>query len=368
MSSESPYASLPPEAFWRSGVAERDTLDPGKLYKPKFPILRKMRVVTAGSCFAQHVGRNMKKAGFSVQDAEPISETNDQNVSDATAHRFGYRLYSARYGNIYTAAQLKQLQLEAQGILKPAEPVWEKGGRFFDSQRPSVEPDGLPSPAHVEKHRAYHLAQVRKVFKSADVFVFTFGLTEAWVHSETKTVYPTAPGTIAGQFDGDAFEFHNFGFSEILADFLAFRKRLMKAKPNVRFLVTVSPVPLTATCSGQHVEVATAYSKSVLRAVCGELYATCENVDYFPSFEIITSQNARGCYYGNNMRSVSDKGVETAMRVFFEAHGVNDLAPPAPEDRSPKASTRAPKRKTAALLKANDELVCEDVLLEAFSR
>ena len=39
-------------------------------------------------------------------------------------------------------------------------------------------------------------------------------------------VYPTAPGTIAGDFDGSAFEFKNFTFTEILNDFLEFRDLL----------------------------------------------------------------------------------------------------------------------------------------------
>lgn len=354
----SPYEGLPPRAYWRSGVAERAPLDPGELYAPRFPITRKTRVMTAGSCFAQHVGRALCGAGFKVIDAEPVPEA----MPEAVAQRFGYRLFSARYANIYTARQLLQLLREVEDGAAPAEPVWERDGRYFDSQRPSVEPEGLDSAELVLSHRAGHLAAVRSAVRSADLFVFTFGLTEAWLHRESGTIFPTAPGTIAGRFDPERYVFHNFDALEVLADFEAFRERMKAINPEIRFLVTVSPVPLTATASGQHVEVATAYSKAVLRAVCGMLVARHADVDYFPSYEVITSQSARGIYYQANQRSVTPTGVAAAMRLFLGAHGVGEK--PSKERDALREARRAKRAKRA---EAADE-VCEEALLEAFAQ
>lgn len=344
----SPYSDLPASAFWKSAVSDQPALVPGDLYRPRFPINRKMRILTAGSCFAQHVGRSLRQAGFDVIDAEPAPP----GLPPEAAERFGYGLYSARYGNIYTVRQLLQLHEEAYGETRPALPVWERDGRFFDAQRPGIEPDGLPLEGDVLAHREAHLRAVKQAFDEAQVFVFTFGLTEAWVHKEIGTVYPTAPGTIAGSFDPEIFAFKNFGFSEVLGDFLKFRARVLQVRKDVRFLVTVSPVPLTATASGEHVEVATAYSKAVLRAVCGELVARFRNVAYFPSYEIITSQRARGTYYAPNLRAVSEIGVKTAMESFLSAHGV-------------KAGPTGGAAKGEAA-KSSADVVCEEVLLEAF--
>ena len=283
----SPYEHLESRAFWRSAVGVRAALDPGDLYRPKFKIPHTARITTAGSCFAQHVGRSLTNAGARVIDDEALP----LSIPDKEAQRFGYRLYSARYGNIYTTRQLLQLHQEAHGEFVPADPIWERDGRYFDAIRPSVEPKGLESPETVQRHRQTHLASVRKVFKAANVIVFTFGLTETWEHAASGTIYPTAPGTIAGTFDPDVFRFKNLGFNEVKNDFLEFRNRVQAQNPKVKFVVTVSPVPLTATASGQHVEVATIYSKSVLRSVCGELYDEFDDIEYFPSFEIITSTN-----------------------------------------------------------------------------
>ena len=312
-----------------------------------------MRIATAGSCFAQHVGRALRTAGCAVIDTEPLPPA----VPDEIAHRFGYRLFSARYGNVYTARQLAQLLAEAHGEITPALPVWRRGERFFDAQRPGLEPDGLNSEALVLRHRERHLGRVREAFATADLIVFTFGLTESWVHAETGTVYPTAPGTLAGDYDTALFGFRNDDAVEVLAQFEAVRARLKRGNPDLRFLVTVSPVPLTATASGNHVEVATCYSKSVLRAVCGMLVARHDDVDYFPSFELITSQSARGLHYKPNLRYVTASGVAAAMRLFLAAHGI---APASTERPAPRRAARRQARRAAGE-------VCEEALLEAFA-
>lgn len=160
--------------------------------------------------------------------------------------------------------------------------------------------------------------------------------------------------------DPEVFRFHNYTVPEVLADFEAVRTRLKRASPDLRFLVTVSPVPLTATASSNHVEVATCYSKAVLRAVCGMLVERHEDVDYFPSYELITSQSARGVYYESNQRNVSAAGVAKAMGTFLKAHGVTG-----PEPEAARETTRRGRREARA---AAAQEVCEEVLLEDFAR
>ncbi|KMW60120.1 GSCFA family protein [Candidatus Rhodobacter oscarellae] len=351
MDQASPYSDLPARAFWRTGVAARAPLDPGDLYRPRFRLGKGTRVMTAGSCFAQHVGAALRDAGVQVIDTETVPKV----VADAAARRYGYRLYSARYGNIYTARHLLQLLREATEDHAPALPVWQRGERFFDAQRPAVEPDGLASADEVMAHRRAHLGCVTRALRQAEVFVFTFGLTEAWEHRESGTVYPTAPGTIAGAYDPDIFGFRNFNVGEVLADFQAVRELLRRINPQMRFLLTVSPVPLTATASGAHVEAATSYSKATLRAACGVLYDTFEDVDYVPSYEVITSLNSRGAYFDANQRSVTPQGVAAAMGMFLGAHGF--AARPAALSEAPVALPEGQP----------SDAICEDLLLEAFA-
>ena len=266
---------------------------PLDIFKPRFQLTDDMQIAVAGSCFAQHVGRALKKAGFRVIDAEPAP----QGVPDSVAKNFGYATYSARYGNIYTSAHLLQIMKEALGLFQPAEPVWKLKSRFVDSQRPSVEPFGLESPKDIIWHRGRHLLCFLNVMKSCDLFIFTFGLTEAWLHRDSQTVFAIAPGILGGDYDPDTHTFRNYMVRDVVDDFQEFKWLAQKINPDMKFIVTVSPVPLAATASGQHVEVATSRSKAVLRAACDELTSTHDDVDYFPSYEIITTPRAQGHFF-----------------------------------------------------------------------
>ncbi|WP_118136775.1 GSCFA domain-containing protein [Oceanicella sp. SM1341] len=352
----SPYENLPSEAFWRAAVAERHPQDMEGLYKRKFDILPETKIVTAGSCFAQHLGRHLKRRGFNVLDKEraPVG------LSEAEAQRFGYQLYSARYGNIYTVRQLLQLLQEATGKGWMEIEGWEKNGRWYDPQRPTVEPSGLDSLDELIEHRRQHLRRVRSAFSEAQVFVFTFGLTEAWERCDTGRVYPTAPGTIAGSYDPEKTRFKNFRFEEIMSDFLKVVDIVREFNPDIRVLTTVSPVPLTATATGNHVLTATSYSKSVLRAVTGQLSEDSAFIDYFPSYEIVTAPSSRGFYFEPNLRSVNKAGVDRVMEIFLGAHGA-DIADPSAARKSNTARRRA-------RLSSEDDVVCEEIMLDAFSK
>lgn len=347
-----PYSSQPSRAFWRTGVSERHLLAIPDLYYPKFPVKHGDKIATAGSCFAQHITNNMIGYGFNVLNVEPAPEGLDSKV----ASKFGYGLYSARYGNIYTIQQLLQLARSAFNVQPDKFPIWEKSGRFYDALRPSVEPEGLESPEEVTIHRRQHLLAVRRMFRSMDIFIFTLGLTEAWVDKRDGTVFPTVPGNIAGVYDPEIHMFKNFSFDETFRDFIRFRDLIHRRNNKARFLITVSPVPLTATAGREHVLCATMYSKSVLRAVAGELAHKFEDVDYFPSYEIVTSHVSRGFFYEPNLRSIHSSGVENVMRIFFEAHGFDDTKklPKAPQANQPDAVK-------------NDDVRCEEILLETFN-
>ncbi|MGH1579164.1 GSCFA domain-containing protein [Planktotalea sp.] len=354
--SNSPYSGLDARAFWSSGVAEQSPLAMDDIYRRKFGIRKSEAIATAGSCFAQHIARHLRGRSFNVMQLEPAPA----GMSDEAASARSFGIYTCRFGNIYTPAQLLQLAREALDGHEPAEPIWEKDGRFYDAQRPGVEPGGWASAEEAQMARRFHLRNVAEMFMEMDVFVFTFGLTEAWIHRETGTVYPTAPGTIAGEFDPEKYEFHNYTHSETIEAFSSFLK-LMRAHRGRRLkcIITVSPVPLTATACGDHVLSASTYSKSVLRGVCGELSQRNRLIDYYPSYELITAPSSRGIFYERNLRSVSAPGVENAMRVFLNQHDPRGAG---------KVPERQVKPKEQEPDQSNDDLVCEEVLLEAFNK
>lgn len=348
-----PYSDLPKSAFWKTGVAQENPYAIEGIYKKKFNIPPDAKIATAGSCFAQHISLHLKKNGYNVLDVEPPPP----GLPDKLHQKFGFSMYSARYGNIYTVRQLLQLAQEVAGEWTPQNYIWEKSGKFFDALRPAVEPEGLDSPEEVVEHRQYHVSRVKTLFESFDLFIFTLGLTEMWVHKESGTVYPTAPGTLVGDFDEKILEFQNAQFSSIIGDFNLFQQVLKKIRAGKPFkcLLTVSPVPLTATASGKHVLVSTMYSKSTLRSVAGQLSTNQGHIDYFPSYEIVAKPRMHSTAFADNLRSVRDETVETVMRHFFAEH-------PAIKAKKEKQNSSQSSKNTL------EDVQCEEALLEAFGK
>ena len=353
-----PYTALPKTAFWKTAVPEQKPMQIGGLWKPKFPIRPDHGIVTAGSCFAQHIGRTLAGRRYNWLDCEPAP----MYLSDQDSRDFNYGIFSFRAGNIYTAKMLRQwLMLAFDPTAQDfADEFWEVDGRFFDPLRPVIEPGGFASADELLKSRAATLAAIRKAVQRARVFIFTMGLTESWRNRKTGMEYAMCPGTAGGTFDAQLHEFHNHSHGEILKDMRRSLAIMRGASPRLRVLLTVSPVPLTATASGQHVLNATTYSKSVLRSVAGHLTAAKGFVDYFPSYEIITAPPFGGRFYGPNKRSVLPKGVNFVMQNFFaDQQATFDVV------KQRRLEHPMPAVKRDKVISA--DVRCEEELLDAFT-
>lgn len=362
-----PYADLPERAFWKSAVADRPYRKLSAVWRPKFAMSRADVFVTAGSCFAQHLSRALVKAGFDWRDEEPGPE----RCAPALKREHGYGVFSFRSGNIYTVAALRQWVEAAFGARDADPEFWETDGRVFDPMRPAIEPGGFASRAEAEAMRRLTLAAVRRALTEATVFVVTLGLTEAWRNRASGLVYAMGPGTLAGTFDPDAHAFVNFGYDEIRADLAATLDLLVRHNKGLRTVLTVSPVPLTATASASHVLVATGHSKAILRTVAGSLADRRADVDYFPAYEIVTSPAARGATYERNLRSVTADGVDYVMAQFFA--GLDPADDPGagwtvPPPRQPVAVAAPPPSAPATPARGEtpEEVECEEALLDAF--
>lgn len=348
-----PYAALPLRAFWRSAVAEPGIWGLGDLWASKWQLPADARFATYGSCFAQHISRALVQRKLGWLDAEPAPA----RTPEAMARAFNCGVFSARTGNIYRAAQLlAHVRLAAGDCAADLWEMWEAAdGRLVDSMRPAIEPGGFAHPADLLASRRTLARAFRRSVTEADVFVFTLGLTEGWENAATGQCYPLCPGTEAGRFDPALHRFVNDRYPELRAALEEALKVMWQLNPALRVLLTVSPVPLTATAGGGHVLAATTYSKSVLRAVAGDLAADDARIDYFPSYEIIAGAPARAVFFEPNLRSVAAQGVALVMGHFF---GGLDLSGPV----RPGAAPVPDPADSAAM--AEEELVCEEMLLE----
>lgn len=308
---------MPARQFWRTGVADPGPFGLEDLHRPRFGLSPRDRIMTVGSCFAQNISKALRREGFNWLVTEPAPP----GLSAQSARRFGYDVFTARTGNVYTSASMKQWVERALCDTDFDDEIWrEANGRFRDPLRPTVEPDGFASEAELRTARTRTFSALRTAFAEADVLILTLGLTEAWRHRDTGLLYQMCPGVQGGEFDGELHRHVNFRFDEVMADLEAVIHRLQTFNPTLRTILTISPQPLTATAEDMNALVANAYTKSVLRAVAGEAAVRHERVDYFPSYELLASPSMRGMFYAPNMRTVEPAGVDFVMSHFFRAY------------------------------------------------
>ena len=354
-----PYKSRPSHNFWSRTVAKPAAKDvrPGAGIKPV--IDKTTKVATAGSCFAQHVARAMVSDGLNYYVAEPAPAT----MAPEMAQERGYGLFSARYGNIYSTRQLVQLIRRAYGTFTPIETAWKTPDGFIDPFRPNIG-ETFDSVKALETARADHLAQVREMFESLDVFVFTLGLTEGWVDRRDHAAYPVTPGAVTKSADPVHFAFENLTYPQIKQDLYDFLGELWRVNPKARVIFTVSPVPLIATYGETDVLSATTYSKSVLRAAAGDIAEKFDAVQYFPSYEIITGSYNHGAYFEEDLRGIRPEGVAHVMGIFRDTLivGADGAALPDPDPIDDE--TEAERQKSIADAIAKEmHVVCDEELL-----
>ncbi len=332
-----PYSELEDKCFWKAGVAdvELGTELFDRLHQINIDV-KNPRISSVGSCFAQHVGKWLLQGQHSFNQ----SQLDTEQVS------------SFAFGNIYTPRSFLQwLDFASAATTDTVDySIYDDDSTFYDLLRPNFNRLGYDSKAALISARMDAVNEMVETIKQTDVLIFTLGLTEAWSDAN-GIVYPSCPGVIAGQFDPNIWHFTQFTVEQLRADLEEIANRLVKISSGLSIILTVSPVPLTATATDKHILVANQHSKSVLRAVAGELADTSVTFQYFPSYEIITVPNSNDFRFHENRRTVTIDAVNYVMQHFNTALGsVN-----ADDD----LNNPPPQLLTAA------EAVCEDELLQA---
>lgn len=358
-----PYKQFPPRQFWQQAVSGTPWADVLAHERGKFSITANDVVASAGSCFAQRISRLIIDSGLDYR----YFETAHPLVPDKDATALGYKLFSCRYGNIYTTRQLLQLVKEALALTPPIQAVSAtRAGHFVDLMRPNINSSGFESVEEAVADRAWHLQCVARMLAQCKVFIFTLGLTETWMDTETGVVYGSHPSVVTHLPSPRPLKAHNLDYLECYNDLVEVFNLMRGINPGVRFILTVSPVALAATHQPQNVLVSTAYSKAVLRAVAGKFAELLPCVDYFPSFEVFNLAQSFGQFLSEDLRDVSLRGVQVAMgnfkQMFLQAAPASVTAPAATTPAAAVSAAPAAPAANAA------DVECDEVLNAFFGK
>jgi GSCFA family len=158
---------------------------------------------------------------------------------------------------------------------------------------------------------------VTKRIKNCRAVILTLGLAEVWRDVKADVFINRTPIPSLLKTEPDRYQFHLTGFAENMANLEAIHALLTRyGHPDIRIVVTVSPVPLMNTFSTMDIVVANTWAKSLLRTVAQEWAAAHSNVDYFPSYEIIQNSD-RVATWEADLRHVTGAGAQHVMELFL---------------------------------------------------
>jgi len=150
--------------------------------------------------------------------------------------------------------------------------------------------------------------------------IITLGLVEVWRDCEADVYTNCTPIRSVLKPNPNRYEFHLTSFVENWDSLESIHALLTRyGHPDLRIVITVSPVPLMATFSKMDVVAANTYGKSLLRTVAEEWAAAHQNVDYFPSYEIVQNSN-REAVWEADLRHVTGAAVQHIMDLFLQSY------------------------------------------------
>lgn len=249
-------------------------------------INKETKIISLGSCFAREIKNWLTENGFNYligeNDKNPWESSNifvgDKGVLPnehaSVAWERVYNTFTFKHIVDYTFNEIK---MENRLI-----DVKINGKNYVSDiiRTRMIYPNRKVAEIDIKDH----ILESRKMFTSADVIIFTLGLTEIWESKKRGLVASTNPFT--HYFLPEDFSFRVSRFNENLENLKYSYDILKKYNKNLKFLITVSPIHLLATYRNDlDVISASCNSKSTLRAVADE-FKDVEGVTYFPSYEI----------------------------------------------------------------------------------
>nr|WP_321454991.1 GSCFA domain-containing protein [uncultured Cohaesibacter sp.] len=280
--------------------------------KPKFQLVEGEKIFTIGSCFARHVEHVLEQYGYQF---ETRNRNNFVEPDECTSPNGFFNKFT-------TASMLNEVRwaLSSDEAFPESAFVESTNGRWEDGQLPA----SFGSLERAKEIRA-RVTSVMKNITSSQLLVLTLGLVECWYDEENDLYLNVAPSAgVIKKYPG-RFHVHVLDYKSNLASLNELYERVKASNPQTKLLVTLSPVPLGATFTGDDIVVANNYSKSTLRSVAADFCDGKEDVDYFPSFEAVT-ESAPNAAWMEDCIHVQLNLVQCVIGHFIKQYGYPALS------------------------------------------
>lgn len=275
---------------------------------------------TIGSCFAEEIRLAMSRLGIECVPKYSSLKFNAERLRidelPRREHLNFYNTYTVRYQFEQMLGMWEQSTDEVWEISKKIAALvpWNATKVYQDPYRRMMI---AQSPEELIEGVAQLNAVMLDGFRRANAFVLTYGMTEVFIDKKSGRVVGQKPAYGGG---GGAEEtvMYRSSYNDNLENVLATIDIIRGAKPAVPIILSVSPVALARTFSGEDVVVANMESKSILRAVLGEVSRQRDGVWYLPSYEYVTMLGLNDGY-NSDWRHVRRTVVREIVSCFFSA-------------------------------------------------
>ena len=294
-------------------IAGRFQEDPFRVaHAPGFALNADSRFFCLGACFARNIEEHLIYRGVEVLSKRVVSPKAE---------------WPARANGFLNKFTTDSMLNELRWLERPPEDMAARMLETPAGWRDMHLSPGLPATSleRAIERRAWLASDYFPRLRHADVVVLTLGLNEVWRDTRVDERLNATPGFHEVRRDKGRYRLEITSVDENIAALEEIRQRLKALNPAVKIVVTVSPVPMSTTFSGRDVAIANTLSKSTLRAAADAFQLSHDDVDYFPSFEMVTL-SSRPFAYAPDCLHVADRVVSAVMDVFLNAY-LGDAAP-----------------------------------------
>lgn len=259
---------------------------PISVKRPSWNILWSDPLLTLGSCFSDSIGNRLNQHKF-----------------NALVNPFG-TLY-------HPLAIFRTLEYACLDTRPPAGTYVQRDDVFVNLDFHSSF--NQLSKAALQEGIGNRIAETHRLLKKVRVVMLTFG---------TAYVFEKEGRTVANchKLPANQFTRRLVGVDEMVKSFSALLPSLLSIQPDVRLILTVSPVrhlrdSLTANSA----------SKAMLRIMCEELTKLDTRIAYFPAFEIMMDDLRDYRFYDSDLIHPSRDAEDYIWDRFMETFFTNDL-------------------------------------------
>ena len=153
--------------------------------------------------------------------------------------------------------------------------------------------------------------------KRSQIVVITLGLCEAWQDTDSDSYLNVISSPFMLKKYSNRLKFQNLSYTDCVKHI----DGILNLLSDKKVILTVSPVPLTSTFNNQDVVIANHAAKSILRAVAQYATTQYDNVDYFPSYEMVSYSEPRFAWKSDGRhvsRSMVDNIINLAITSYLD--------------------------------------------------